>query len=87
MKFGKKALALVGCCALGFLLSCGTIGKQQNIHIEKSFAQPELVQQVSQIGEAGTVLLISKAKDGTGFTGSGFLVRPDLVVTNVHVLG
>ncbi len=86
MKFRKKALALAGCFALGVLLACGTNVKQQNIHIEKSFAQPNLVQQVSAMGEAGTVLLISKAKDGTGFTGSGFLIRPDLVVTNVHVV-
>ena len=39
-----------------------------------------------ETGKAATVLLISKAEDGTGFVGSGFLVRPDLVVTNIHVV-
>ena len=86
MKFAKKVLALSGCFALGFLLSCATNVKQQTIQIEKSFAQPNLEQQIAEIGKAATVLLVGKAADGTGFTGSGFFVQRDLVVTNIHVL-
>ena len=86
MKFAKKVLALSGCFALGFLLSCATNVKQQTIQIEKSFAQPNLERQIAEIGKAATVLLVGKAADGTGFTGSGFFVQRDLVVTNIHVL-
>ena len=86
MKFAKKVLALSGCFALGFLLSCATNVKQQTIQIEKSFAQPNLEQQIAEIGKTATVLLVGKAADGTGFTGSGFFVQRDLVVTNIHVL-
>ena len=86
MKFAKKMLALAGCFTLGALLSCATNVEQQTTHIEKSLEQPHHAQHISGIGKAATVLLIGKAADGTGFTGSGFFVQRDLIVTNVHVL-
>ena len=86
MKFVKKMLALVGCFTLATFLSCATNVQQQTTQIEKPFAQPGLEQQISEDGKAATVLLVGKAADGTGFTGSGFFVQRDLVVTNIHVL-
>ncbi len=86
MKFLKRALALAGCLTLGALLSCATSVKQQTTQIEKSLEQPHLEQQIAEIGKAATVLLVGKAADGTGFTGSGFFVQRDLIVTNIHVL-
>ena len=86
MKFLKRTLALAGCFTLGALLSCATNVERQTTQIEKSFAQLHLEQHIAKIGKAATVLLVGKAADGTGFTGSGFFVESDLIVTNVHVL-
>ena len=86
MKFLKNALALAGCFALGVLLSCGTNLKQQTPQIKNALTHPQVEQQIAELGKAATVRLVGKAADGTGFAGSGFFVRGDLVVTNVHVL-
>ena len=86
MKFLKRALALAGSLTLGILLSCATNAEQQTTHIEKSLEQPHLEQHIAETGKAATVLLVGKAADGTGFTGSGFFVESDLIVTNIHVL-
>ena len=86
MKFLKRALALAGSLTLGILLSCATNAEQQTTHIEKFLEQPHLEQHIAETGKAATVLLVGKAADGTGFTGSGFFVESDLIVTNIHVL-
>lgn len=86
MKFVKKTLALAGYFTLVAFLSCATNVKQHTTHIEKSFAQSDIEQQIAEIGKSATVLLVGKAADGTGFAGSGFFVQRDLVVTNIHVL-
>ena len=86
MKFVKKMLALAGCFTLVIFLACATNVEQHITHIEKPFAQPHLEQHISEIGKAATVLLVGKAADGTGFTGSGFFIQRDLIVTNIHVL-
>ena len=86
MKFLKKVLALAGCFALGVFLSGGTNVKQHTLQIENPLTPPHVEQQIAELGKAGTVLLVGKAADQTGFTGSGFFVRRDLVATNIHVV-
>ena len=83
MKFAEKVLAFVGCLALGVFLSCAASVKQQATRSEKVSARPDL-DQIAKIGKAATVQIGSLSLEGAPTLGSGFFVRQDLIVTNVH---
>jgi len=83
MKFAGKVLAFVGCLALGVFLSCASSVKQQATRTEKISARPNL-DQIAKIGKAATVQIGSLSVEGPPTLGSGFFVRHDLIVTNVH---
>lgn len=83
MKFAAKVLAFVACLAVGMLLSCGAGVKQQTMRSEKVSARLDL-DQIAKIGKAGTVQIGSLSVEGLPTLGSGFFIRPDLIVTNVH---
>ena len=85
MKFAEKALAFVGCLAVWILLSCSSSIKKQTTQNEKVSTRPDL-EQIAKIGKAATVQIGSLSVDGAPSLGSGFLIRHDLIVTNVHVV-
>ena len=80
MTVTKKVLAFVGCLALGIFLSCASSIKQRG---EKISEQPDLGQ-IAKIGKAATVQIGSLSVEGPPTLGSGFFIRQDLIVTNVH---
>lgn len=82
MKFAEKVLAFVGCLAVGAFLSCASSIKQEN---EKVSERPDLGQ-IARIGKAATVQIGSLSVEGPPSSGSGFFIRQDLIVTNVHVI-
>ena len=82
MKFAEKVLAFVGCLALGIFLSCASSIKQQS---EKISERPDLGQ-IAKIGKAATVQIGSLSVEGPPSSGSGFFIRQDLIVTNIHVI-
>ncbi len=83
MKITKKVLMFIGYLAVGILLSCGSSVKQQATRSEKVAVRPDL-DQIAKIGKAATVQIGSLSVEGPPTLGSGFFVRPDLIVTNVH---
>ena len=83
MKFAGKALAFVGCLTLGVFLSCASSVKRQAAQGEKASTRPDL-DQIAKIGKAATVQIGSLSVEGSPTLGSGFFVRHDLIVTNVH---
>ena len=85
MKFAEKALAFVGCLAVWTLLSCSSSIKQQTVQSEKTAAQANL-EQIAEIGKAATVQIGSLSVEGPPTLGTGFLIRSDLIVTNIHVI-
>ena len=86
MKFIGKVSALIGCLALGFLLSYADGLALQDTHIERNTLLLNPNQRTALIGKTATVILIVNADDGTIGNGSGFFVGRDLIVTSVHVL-
>lgn len=86
MSFAKRVLALVGCFTFGILTSGVQSLKQQNAKIEKIVTPENLEQYDAQIKEDATVKIIVKASDGSVNSGSGFFVRQDLIVINIHVV-
>ncbi len=82
----KQTLALVSCLALGCLLSYAQGVKQQEVPIKKGTALQSLEYQTAQIGKAGTAILVTQVNNGPIGSGSGFFVRQDLIVTNIHVV-
>lgn len=85
MKFAEKALAFVGCLAVWILFSCGSSIKQQTAQNERTAAEPNL-EQIAEIGKAATVQIGSLSVEGPPSLGSGFFIRHDLIVTNIHVI-
>ncbi len=85
MKTAKKVLALIGCLTLGIFLSCASSIEQQTAHSEKAIAPPNF-EQIAEIGKAGTVQIGSLSVEGPPASGSGFFIRHDLIVTNIHVV-
>ena len=83
MKIAEKVLVFVGCLALGAFLSCASSVKQQATRSEKVAVRPDL-DQIAKIGKAATVQIGSLSVEGPPTLGSGFFVRHDLIVTNVH---
>ena len=81
MRFVKKTALLVGCLALGCLLSSA-----EDVLPEKGAVPSEIAQQIAQIGKASTVILTVETTDGEVGNGSGFFVRRDLIVSNIHVV-
>ena len=86
MRFVKKAVTLVGYLALGCLLSYTQDVKSQNVPTKKATVPSDIAQQIAQIGKASTVILTVETTDGKVGNGSGFFVREDLIVTNIHVV-
>ena len=82
MKFAEKVLAFVGCLAVGAFLSCASSIKQQS---EKVSERLDLGQ-IARIGKAATLQIGSLSVEGAPSSGSGFFIRQDLIVTNVHVI-
>ncbi len=80
MKFAEKVLAFIGCLAVGILLSCSSSIKKQS---EKVSDRPDL-DQIAKIGKAATVQIGSLSVEGSPTLGSGFFVKHNLIVTNVH---
>ena len=85
MKIAEKVLVFIGCLSVGILLSCGASVKPPATQSEKVAARPDL-DQIAKIGKAGTVQIGNLSVDGPPTLGCGFFVRPDLIVTNVHVI-
>lgn len=71
MKFSKKTLVLITCLTLGCLLP---------------YCAQGIDQQTAQIGKAATVILTAEIGDAGKGNGSGFFIREDLIVTNIHVV-
>ena len=71
MKFSKKILVLIACLTLGCLLSYYAQG---------------IDQQTAQIAKAATVILTAEIEGEGKGNGTGFFVREDLIVTNIHVV-
>jgi tetratricopeptide (TPR) repeat protein len=86
MKSVHTKLALVGCLTLGFLSSYTQGAVWQDTHIERKTVLLDPHQRIAQIGRSATVILTINGPDGIIGNGSGFFIRPDLIVTNVHVL-
>ena len=102
MNYVKRTLALVSCLVLGGLSSYAQDIKQQEGPIKKVtaplqknnenakhfhlFSIQSLEHQTVQIGKTGTVILVTQVDNGTIGGGSGFFVRQDLIVTNIHVV-
>ena len=85
MKFTKKVLAFVGFLALGFFLSGASSIEQQTLQSEKTPAPPDL-ERIAEIGKSATVQIGSLSIEGPPALGSGFFIRHDLIVTNIHVI-
>ena len=83
MKITKKVLMFIGYLSVGILLSCGSSVKQQATRSEKVAVRPDL-DQIAKTGKAATVQIGSLSVEGPPPLGSGFFVRHDLIVTNVH---
>lgn len=83
MKITKKVLMFIGYFSVGILLSCGSSVKQQATRSEKVAVRPDL-DQIAKIGKAATVQIGSLSVEGPPTLSSGFFVRHDLIVTNVH---
>ena len=86
MRFVKKAAMWVGYLALGCLLSYAQDVKSQDVLTGKTTVPSDIAQQIAQIGKAATVILTVETTDGKVGNGSGFFVREDLIVTNIHVV-
>ena len=85
MKIAEKVLAFIGCLSVGILLSCSAGVKPPATRSENVSARPDL-DQIAKIGKAGTVQIGSLSVEGPPTLGCGFFIRPDLIVTNVHVI-
>ena len=85
MKTTKKVIALIGCLALGVFLSCASSIEQQTAQIKKASMLPNF-EQIAEIGKAATVQIGSLSIEGPPASGSGFFIRHDLIVTNIHVV-
>lgn len=85
MKIAKKVIALIGCLALGIFLSCASSIEQQTAQNEKAIAPPNF-EQIAEIALAGTVQIGSLNVEGPPSFGSGFFIRHNLIVTNIHVV-
>ncbi len=82
----KRTLALVSCLVLGGFSSYAQDIKQQEAPIKKVTAPQPLEYPTVQIGKAGTAILVTQVDNGTIGSSSGFFVRQDLIVTNIHVV-
>ncbi|MDE0313957.1 MAG: tetratricopeptide repeat-containing serine protease family protein [Candidatus Poribacteria bacterium] len=85
MKLAKQILTLAGYLVLGVFLSCASNVKQQTTQNNKVSISPNL-EQIVEIGKAATVQIGSLSIEGPPATGSGFFIRHDLIVTNIHVV-
>lgn len=85
MKIAKKVLALIGCLVLGVFLSCASSVKQQITQSEKNTV-PQNLEQITETAKAGTVQIGSLSVEGPPGLGSGFFIRHDMIVTNIHVV-
>ena len=85
MKYAEKVLTCVGCFVLVMFLSCASGVKQQAAQSEKKSAQPNF-EQIAEVGKAATVHIGSLSVESPPALGSGFFIRHDLIVTNIHVV-
>ena len=85
MKYAINVLVLLGCVAIGVFLSCTSGIKQQPAQSENAPA-PTNLEQISKIAKAATVQIGSLSVEGPPTLGSGFFIRHDLIVTNIHVI-
>ena len=72
MRFAKKSVVLIGVLALGVFLCYAQVEK--------------IAEQPGQIRKDATVILATKIPGEAEGNGSGFFVREDLIVTNIHVV-
>ena len=64
-----------------------TVSEPQTPRTRRAVAQPQTVEQIAETALASTVLIVMEDTDGEAIsTGSGFVVGPDIVVTNLHVV-
>ena len=85
MKFAKQVIALISCFSLGIFLSCASNIEQQTAQSKKASTLPNL-DKVAEIAKAGTVQIGSLNVEGPPSFGSGFFIRHNLIVTNIHVV-
>lgn len=86
MQYVGKVFVLIGCLVLSFLLSYAEGFLLQDAQVERNTVSLNPNQRIAQVGKSATVVLIVNAADGAIGNGSGFFIRQDWVVTNVHVL-
>ena len=82
MKYAINVLVLVGYLAIGVFLSCTSGIKQKTAQSGNASAPTNL----EQIAEIATVQIGSLSVEGPPTLGSGFFIRHDLIVTNIHVI-
>ncbi len=85
MKFAKQVIALIGCLALGFFLSCASSIEQQTAQVKIVSTLPNL-DKIAEIALAGTVQIGSLNVKGPPEFGSGFFIGTNLIATNIHVV-
>ena len=85
MKYAINVLVLLGCLAIGVFLSCTSGIKQQTAQSDNASA-PTNLEQISEIAKTATVQIGSLSVEGPPTLGSGFFIRHDLIVTNIHVI-
>ncbi len=64
-----------------------TVSALQTPRTRRAVAQPQTAEQIAETALASTVLIVMEDAGGEAIsTGSGFVVGPDIVVTNLHVV-
>ena len=86
MKFVSKVLIFIKGLALVSLFSYAQNIEHPDVLTEHTVVPSNFERHAVHLGRAATVVFIVKDTDGTVGSGSGFFIRPNLVVTNIHVI-
>lgn len=86
MNIVKRTFCLINILVLGLFFSHAYGLQQESFPIEKESAKENIKPQNVQIWQNATVKLVVTFSDGIVGYGSGFFIREDLIVTNIHVV-